>query len=262
MVGCWASQAAFSARYAFIRTSGLSSESCFPGTIDARGAIVIGTIDAKGAIAIGRVDTKSAISTSGCYIAISISRSIWLWEAIDAYSFNGQLRLLIVWPCLWHAEHIGSRFVCSSPLERIRPIRATGKFPICCLRACNGSRSGCKVLLRSQYQCLWKSNGVRPPVAFLISHICAQGKPIDLVKLPIQGCKGKETSSKWRCTSRSACHVTTPKQPWYSFLSISSGARSCYRLVRLDIAVIWLITAASICNHEEYKSPLLFLPPK
>jgi hypothetical protein len=194
---------------------------------------------------------SSACITDVGPTTISISRSIWLWVAIDACSFKGQVRLLLVWPCLWHAEHVGSCFVGSSPAERIRPVCDTRIFPVRCLPAYSGSRSGCKVLLRSQYQCSWKSVGIRLPVALRMLHICAQGKPIDWVKLPVQGCSSRETSSRCRCKSRSACHITTPKQPWYSFLSIFRGVRSCCIVVRLDTAVIWFITAASISSYDE-----------
>ncbi len=110
--------------------------------IGAVAAVSIGyVVDAIGAVGV--------IGGIGCVVAMSISRRSWLCVVIDACSFNRQLRLLIIWPCLWHAEHIGSCFIGSSLVERIRPIWAVCKFPVCCLRACSGSRSGRKVLLRS-----------------------------------------------------------------------------------------------------------------
>jgi hypothetical protein len=112
------------------------------GTKDAVGVISTGDV-------IGVVDAVCAVSTGGCFAAMFILGSIWLWVTIDACSFNRQLWLLIIWSCLWHAEHVSSRFVCSSPFERIRPVRATCKSFVCCLRACNRSKSGCVVLLRS-----------------------------------------------------------------------------------------------------------------
>ena len=188
--------------------------------------------------AVGVVGAVGTIGATGRAAVMSISRRSWLCVVIDACSFKGQLRLLIVWPCLWHAEHVEGCLICSSPIERIRPVRAILTGPICYLRACSGSRSGRETLLRSQYQCSWKSIGVSPPVSFFISHICAQGNPIARVKLPVQGFRGRETNSRCRCTSRKAYQVTTPKQPWYSFLSILRGARSCCILVRVNTAII------------------------
>jgi hypothetical protein len=144
---------------------------------------------------------------------MSLLRRIWLCIAIDSCSFNGQLRLLIIWPCLWHAEHIKGCLASSSLVERMRPVRAILTGPIYCLRACSGSRSGRKVLLRSQYQCSWKSDGIRPPIALFILYIYAQGKPIACVKLPVQDFSGREIVSRCRYTSRSAYYVITPKQP-------------------------------------------------
>ena len=88
----------------------------------------IGTIDGANA-GIDAVIETVVVGTSARACATSISWSIWLWVAIDAWSFKGQLRLVLVWPCVWHAEQTGGCFTgCSSPIERIRPVRCTRKL--------------------------------------------------------------------------------------------------------------------------------------
>jgi hypothetical protein len=62
--------------------------------------ITSGAGDAVGPVASGTRDAIGATGASSCVATMSKSRRIWLSLAIDACSFNGQLRLLIMWPCL------------------------------------------------------------------------------------------------------------------------------------------------------------------